>query len=127
MASKEETGKLWGGRFTGSVDPVMEKFNASFPFDKRMWKEDLQGSAAYAKGLLDAHVLTEAECNEIINGLSLVAEEWRSGKFEEKPGDEDIHTANERRLKELIGKVGGKLHTGRSRNDQPYRLRASKS
>lgn len=110
--------KLWGGRFTGATDPLMEKFNESLPFDRRMWAEDIRGSQAYAKALAKAGVLTEEESATIVDGLSSVASEWEAGSFEVKQGDEDIHTANERRLSELIGPLGGKLHTGRSRNDQ---------
>ncbi|PRW61120.1 argininosuccinate lyase [Chlorella sorokiniana] len=113
-----EAKKLWGGRFTGATDPLMEKFNESLPFDRRMWAEDIRGSQAYAKALAKAGVLTQDEADTIVEGLSKVAEEWAAGTFEVKPGDEDIHTANERRLSELIGATGGKLHTGRSRNDQ---------
>jgi argininosuccinate lyase len=112
------TKKLWGGRFTGKTDPLMEKFNESLPFDKRMWAQDIKGSQAYAKALSKSGVLTNAEATSIIDGLSKVASEWESGSFEIKQGDEDIHTANERRLSEIIGAAGGKLHTGRSRNDQ---------
>lgn len=113
-----ETKKLWGGRFTGKTDPLMEKFNESLPFDRRMWAEDIQGSQAYAKALAKAGVLTEEEALAISGGLDEVAEEWRTDSFAVKAGDEDIHTANERRLSEIVGSVGGKLHTGRSRNDQ---------
>eukprot|EP00877_Chromochloris_zofingiensis_P009694 jgi/Chrzof1/4979/Cz15g07080.t1 len=77
-----------------------------------------QGSQAYAKALSKVGILTQDEAQTIVDGLSQVADEWRNGKFVIKQGDEDIHTANERRLTELIGSVGGKLHTGRSRNDQ---------
>jgi argininosuccinate lyase len=96
----------------------MEKFNESLSFDKRMWSQDIRGSIAYAKSIAKVGIITQEECNEIVGGLESVAEEWKNGTFEEKPGDEDIHTANERRLTELIGPTGGKLHTGRSRNDQ---------
>ena len=116
--SAAEPKKLWGGRFTGATDPLMEKFNESLPFDKRMWAEDIQGSQAYARALSKAGVLTPDEATQIVNGLGQVAEEWKAGAFEIKQGDEDIHTANERRLSEIIGPLGGKLHTGRSRNDQ---------
>jgi len=78
----------------------------------------VQGSQAYAKALAKAGVLTGEEASTLVDGLDSVAEEWRSGSFEVVSGDEDIHTANERRLSELVGPVGGKLHTGRSRNDQ---------
>jgi len=114
----EGTRKLWGGRFTGKTDPLMEKFNESLPVDKRMWKEDIEGSQAYAKALAKAGILTQEESATIVKGLGQVADEWAAGKFEIKQGDEDIHTANERRLTEIVGAVGGKLHTGRSRNDQ---------
>ena len=107
-----------GGRFSGSVDPVMEKFNASISFDKRMWEEDINGSITYARALVQMGVVTKEESEELIKGLNLVKAEWGDGSFVLKDSDEDIHTANERRLTELIGPLGGKLHTGRSRNDQ---------
>jgi len=107
-----------GGRFKGGTDPIMEKFNESINFDKRMWDQDIRGSIAYAKGIAKAGIITTDEEASLINGLGQVREEWYNGTFVLKPGDEDIHTANERRLTELIGPVGGKLHTGRSRNDQ---------
>lgn len=110
--------KLWGGRFTGATDPLMEQFNASIGFDKRFWAVDIHGSQAYARGLARADIITTAEAEAIVAGLERVADEWRRGEFVIKPNDEDIHTANERRLTELIGAVAGKLHTGRSRNDQ---------
>ncbi len=110
--------KLWGGRFTGATDPLMEAFNASIGFDQRLWAVDIQGSQAYARALARAGILTDAEAAAICAGLDRVAEEWRNGTFTIQAGDEDIHTANERRLTELIGAVAGKLHTGRSRNDQ---------
>ncbi|KAH9254815.1 argininosuccinate lyase [Batrachochytrium salamandrivorans] len=119
LSSSSASTKLWGGRFTGAVDPLMEKFNASILFDQRMWKEDLQGSKAYAQTLHRAKLLNEHETKEMVRGLDLVANEWANSKFQLKPSDEDIHTANERRLTELIGSgIAGKLHTGRSRNDQ---------
>ncbi|KAL8584782.1 hypothetical protein ACOMHN_035701 [Nucella lapillus] len=177
--------KLWGGRFTGGTDPIMESFNASISYDKRMWKADIEGSQAYVKAIekvgivttkerdsiLTGHtaphrtaphhtvfrmfhkgsmtlcfqgsrayvkaiekvgigsqayvkaiekvgIVTTKERDSILKGLDEVKWEWKSGSFELKSGDEDIHTANERRLKELIGATAGKLHTGRSRNDQ---------
>ncbi|KAF8575800.1 argininosuccinate lyase [Ramaria rubella] len=83
-----------------------------------MHAEDIQGSIAYAKALKIAGVLTRDEELQLVDGLKTVGEEWKTQQFQIKPEDEDIHTANERRLKELVGPVGGKLHTGRSRNDQ---------
>ncbi|NXB99752.1 ARLY2 lyase, partial [Orthonyx spaldingii] len=110
--------KLWGGRFSGSTDPIMEMLNASISYDQRLSEVDIQGSKAYAKALEKAGILSKTELEKILSGLEKVSEEWCEGVFVLKPSDEDIHTANERRLKELIGDVAGKLHTGRSRNDQ---------
>ena len=110
--------KLWGGRFTGKVDPIMEQFNLSLEVDKVMWAADIDGSVAYSRALEKAKVISKAEGESIRTGLGKVKAEWAAGEFVEKPGDEDIHTANERRLSELVGSVAGKLHTGRSRNDQ---------
>uniref|UniRef100_A0A3Q3E4U2 Argininosuccinate lyase n=1 Tax=Labrus bergylta TaxID=56723 RepID=A0A3Q3E4U2_9LABR len=110
--------KLWGGRFVGNTDPIMEKFNASIAYDQRMWDADIRGSKAYVKALEKAKLVTTEEMNHIVQGLNQISEEWSQGVFVIKPGDEDIHTANERRLTELIGAPAGKLHTGRSRNDQ---------
>ena len=81
----------------------------------------VQGSQAYAKALDKVGILTSDESTDIIQGLDKVASEWEGGTFEIKQGDEDIHTANERRLTELIGSVGGKLHTGR--NELPWSVR----
>uniref|UniRef100_A0A7N8XPM3 Argininosuccinate lyase n=1 Tax=Mastacembelus armatus TaxID=205130 RepID=A0A7N8XPM3_9TELE len=111
-------GKLWGGRFVGDTDPVMEKFNASIAFDQRMWDADIRGSKAYVRALEKAKLVTTDEMTRILQGMDQLSEEWSKGIFVIQPGDEDIHTANERRLKELIGEAAGKLHTGRSRNDQ---------
>lgn len=107
-----------GGRFKGGTDPIMEKFNESMWFDKRMWAQDIRGSIAYAKAIGKVGIITDEEVQLLVKGLGDVHKEWEEGKFEIKPGDEDIHTANERRLTEIIGPTGGKLHTGRSRNDQ---------
>jgi argininosuccinate lyase len=110
--------KLWGGRFEGNPDELMERFNASIGFDWRLWAADIEGSMAYAKALHRAGLLTAGERDRLIQGLEAVAREFEAGQFEIKPSDEDIHTAVERRLGELIGDLAGKLHTGRSRNDQ---------
>lgn len=106
------------GRFSGKTDALMDQFNASIHFDKRMAKVDCLGSQAYAKALQLKGLLTAEERDDLIRGLDLVAAEWAENSFELKASDEDIHTANERRLGELVGGVAGKLHTGRSRNDQ---------
>uniref|UniRef100_A0A8C0UAZ8 Argininosuccinate lyase n=1 Tax=Cyanistes caeruleus TaxID=156563 RepID=A0A8C0UAZ8_CYACU len=110
--------KLWGGRFSGSTDPIMEMLNASISYDQRLAEVDIQGSRAYAKALEKSGILSKTELEKILGGLEKISEEWSKGVFGVIQTDEDIHTANERRLKELIGDVAGKLHTGRSRNDQ---------
>jgi len=96
----------------------MHEFNQSLKYDKRMYDADIRGSIAYSKALTLAGILTKDEEVKIVNGLEAVKKEWDDGVFQAQPDDEDIHTANERRLTELIGPLGGKLHTGRSRNDQ---------
>jgi len=109
---------LWGGRFSGKTDERMRQFNDSISFDCRLWAADIQGSMAYARALAKAGLIHEDECAELLAGLGRVRSEFEAGLFSLQAGDEDIHTAVERRLSELIGAVAGKLHTGRSRNDQ---------
>ncbi|KAF5365795.1 hypothetical protein D9758_003246 [Tetrapyrgos nigripes] len=118
MSSQPTKQKLWGGRFTGQTDPLMHEFNQSLAYDQKMHAADIKGSIAYTKGLKRVGILTGEEEAKIISGLEAVGKEWQEGKFIVQPDDEDIHTANERRLSEIIGPLGGKLHTGRSRNDQ---------
>ncbi len=110
--------KLWGGRFSKATDAMVHQFNASLPFDQRLYDEDITGSIAWARGLQAAAVLTPLEADTLVAGLEQVRQEFEQGTFPFAPGDEDIHSAVERRLTELVGPVGGKLHTGRSRNDQ---------
>jgi argininosuccinate lyase len=109
---------LWGGRFSGKLDEGAFLLNTSLPFDKRLAKQDVRGSVAWSEAITQAGVLTEEESRRIISGLEAVAAEFESGSFVFAESDEDIHTAVERRLGELIGSLAGKLHTGRSRNDQ---------
>ncbi len=109
---------LWGGRFTGEMDALMWRFNASLEFDRRLYRADIKGSIAYAAALAEAGVIGEEERAALVQGLEAVLAEFEEGTFTFRPEDEDIHTAVERRLGELIGPVAGKLHTGRSRNDQ---------
>ncbi len=109
---------LWGGRFSGKMDPQAWALNASLPFDRRLARQDVRGSIAWAHAIQKAGVLTETECAGICNGLETIRNEFKSGRFAFQESDEDIHTAVERRLAELIGPTAGKLHTGRSRNDQ---------
>lgn len=162
--------KLWGGRFTGKTDPLMEQFNNSIRFDRRLWDHDIRGSVAYAKALGRCGILAAAEVDSIVSGLAKVRSycgyvlrarctaylafgrgarrrlpsifsdkvcdeslvflhqphplcspslilqvraEWAENRFVISSSDEDIHSANERRLTEIIGAVAGKLHTGR--------------
>ena len=109
---------LWGGRFSEPTDADLRALNDSIGFDVRFAEQDIKGSMAYARALSAAGVLTDDEANRICGGLDAVRQEFEDGSFEYADGDEDIHTAVERRLIELVGEVGGKLHTGRSRNDQ---------
>ncbi|MFN8497069.1 MAG: argininosuccinate lyase [Anaerolineae bacterium] len=110
--------KLWGGRFTTPTDSLMERFNASIPFDWRLYDADISGSVAYARALARSGLITGTEATTLMDGLATVRREFGDGSFEIRLSDEDIHTAVERRLYELVGPVAGKLHTGRSRNDQ---------
>ncbi|KAI0314270.1 argininosuccinate lyase [Amylostereum chailletii] len=118
MSSQPTKQKLWGGRFTGKTDPLMHAFNQSLSYDRRMHAQDIRGSISYAKSLAKVGILTAEEEANMVAGLEAVGQEWASGQFVIQEDDEDIHTANERRLSEIIGPLGGKLHTGRSRNDQ---------
>lgn len=112
-SAKGQSLRLWGGRFSGETDPLMVKYNASISFDKRMCLADVRGSVEYSRALHRCGVITEEEQRAIERGLGDVEREWRAGTFVIADDDEDIHTANERRLTELIGPVAGKLHTGR--------------
>ena len=110
--------KAWGGRFTQPADPTAEKFTGSLAFDRRLWPQDIRGSMAWARALARTGLLTETERDTILEGLDRVRSELEAGTFPFRPELEDIHLNVERRLLELVGEVGGKLHTGRSRNDQ---------
>ncbi len=110
--------KLWGGRFSEELQSQAAEYNNSIAFDWRLVDADIRGSLAWAGGLAKAGVLSGEEAGQIRAGLEQVLAEVRSGQFTPSFSDEDVHTAVERRLTELIGPVGGKLHTGRSRNDQ---------
>ncbi|KAF0107111.1 MAG: argininosuccinate lyase [Chloroflexi bacterium] len=109
---------LWGGRFSTKLNQKAWMLNSSLPFDQRLAVQDVTGSIAWAGALLEASVFNEDEHAAIQCGLNTIAAEFESSSFIFVDSDEDIHTAVERRLGELIGIVAGKLHTGRSRNDQ---------
>ncbi|MEJ5256345.1 MAG: argininosuccinate lyase [Acidimicrobiales bacterium] len=109
---------LWHGRFEGGPADELLAFTVSLPFDQRLARDDLQGSRAHVRGLVRAGVLTLEEAQAVLEALDQVEAELSSGSFTFLPTDEDIHTAVERRVTELAGVAGAKLHTGRSRNDQ---------
>ena len=109
---------LWSGRFRAGLNSLASVLNNSLPVDKRLYAEDIHGSQAWARALAAAGVLSPGECDSLVSGLQTVLEEMEAGTFQFTDNDEDIHTAVERRLTEIVGPVGGKLHTGRSRNDQ---------
>ena len=119
---KAKTGKagdkLWQGRFQGGMASSMERLSVSLPFDRKLFREDIEGSIAHAKGLRAANVLTAGELSRMVLGLKGVLADLERGADLFRPGDEDIHMAVERILTERIGALGRKLHTGRSRNDQ---------
>ena len=110
--------KIWSGRFNQPTDKLLEEFNASINFDKTLYRQDLKASLAHATMLESIGLLSKLELESIKDGLNQVKQEIESGAFEFKTADEDIHMSIEKRLTELIGEVGRKLHTARSRNDQ---------
>jgi len=109
---------LWGGRFSGPSDADLRALNDSLSFDQRFYAQDIAGSMAYAKAIAAAGVISGDDAENIIAGLEQIEAEFKAHTFAFASGDEDIHSAVERRLIELVGAVGGRLHTGRSRNDQ---------
>ncbi|MDQ4132603.1 MAG: argininosuccinate lyase [Actinomycetota bacterium] len=109
---------LWHGRLPGSPAEELWAFSASVGFDRRLAECDVAGSHAHVRGLARAGLLSAEEAGELLSALAQVGEELASGDFAFLPDDEDVHTAVERRVTEVAGPVGAKLHTGRSRNDQ---------
>ncbi len=116
MAESKE--KPWQGRFSGGTAKLVEEFTVSLHYDRRLYGYDIAGSMAHARMLGRQGILTGDEVEAIVKGLEAVRAEIETGEFVFDPGDEDIHMAIERRLTALIGEVGRKLHTARSRNDQ---------
>lgn len=110
--------QLWGGRFTKETDKLVYNFNASISFDKRFWKQDIQGSIAHVTMLAKQGILTDEEKSQIIEGLDSILRDVESGILEITDEYEDIHSFVEANLIDRIGDAGKKLHTGRSRNDQ---------
>jgi argininosuccinate lyase len=110
--------KLWGGRFKEGTSASVEAYTESVSFDWRLYREDIAGSQAHARMLARQGVLTSEEAESLCRGLDQVRDEIKSGAFQWKAELEDVHMNIEARLTEIVGPVGGKLHTGRSRNDQ---------
>ncbi|MCB9896816.1 MAG: argininosuccinate lyase [Planctomycetes bacterium] len=106
------------GRFAGGVHPALDAINRSLPFDRRLWRQDIAGSRAHVRMLGATGILPKDAVANILRGLGLVEREFAEGRFVEHPGDEDVHMAVERRLTELVGDDGKRLHAARSRNDQ---------
>lgn len=110
--------QLWTSRFTGRMNPYAWVYNESLSFDHVMAQEDIENSISWATGLMAAKVISADEFALIAQGLTRISDAFENGTFVYKEGDEDIHTAVERALTDMIGPLAGKLHTGRSRNDQ---------
>jgi len=109
---------LWHGRFEGGPAAELMAYTESLSFDQRLWPDDIEGSRAHVRMLAHVGILGAAERDAVLSALDTVAAEMAAGSFVFVPSDEDIHTAVERRVTELAGAAGAKLHTGRSRNDQ---------
>ncbi len=118
MSDTKSSNAMWGGRFASGPDAIMEAINASIGFDKRMARQDIEGSRAHASMLAAAGILTDKDADAIREGLLTVLSEIDSGTFVYSTALEDIHMNVESRLKELVGEAAGRLHTARSRNDQ---------
>ena len=110
--------KLWGGRFSKNTNELVDAFNASIEFDKRLYHEDIRGSIAHATMLGRAGIIPQADAEEIVNGLKQILADIEAGNFSFEVSLEDIHMNIEARLTERIGSAGARLHTARSRNDQ---------
>ena len=118
MSNNKDQNKLWGGRFTEATDAFVQRFTASVDFDRRLFQQDIDGSAAHAKMLAKAGILTADEVSQILDGLESIRQDIIDDNFEWSVALEDVHMNIEAALTSRIGDVGKKLHTGRSRNDQ---------
>jgi len=110
--------KMWSGRFSASASSLLDQFNASIMYDRKLYKEDIEGSLAHAAMLAKQGILSTEELTQIVEGLNQVMNEIESGEFKWNISDEDLHMGIEKRLTAIIGDAGKKLHTARSRNDQ---------
>jgi argininosuccinate lyase len=114
----DDSNSMWGGRFAEGPAAIMREINASIPFDKRLWQQDIAGSQAHVAMLAESGIVTAEDARAISEGLEQVAGEYAANGVPEDLALEDIHMATESRLAELIGAPAGRLHTARSRNDQ---------
>ena len=110
--------QTWSQRFEAGLNPTIARFNASIGFDIELLEYDITGSQAHAKMLVETGIISPEEGEALVNGLEMIRQEYRRGEFTPGIEAEDVHFAVERRLTELVGDVGKKLHTARSRNDQ---------
>ncbi|MBQ0067018.1 MAG: argininosuccinate lyase, partial [Phascolarctobacterium sp.] len=110
--------KLWGGRFSKETNELVDAYNASISYDKRLYREDIRGSVAHAKMLVRQKIISKKDGDAIVKGLQAILQQIEKGKFEFVTELEDIHMNIESRLSEKIGVAGARLHTARSRNDQ---------
>jgi len=110
--------KLWQGRFDRPLNKLVEEYTASIHFDSRLYHYDIMGSMAHCRMLAECQIISHDDASKIVEGLGQILREFERGEIRLDPGQEDIHMAIEQRLMQIIGDVGGKLHTARSRNDQ---------
>ena len=115
---KKNSNAMWGGRFAAGPSAVMREINASIPFDKQLWRQDIRASLAHVAMLAEQGIVEADDATQIINGLNQIAQEFEANGIEEDLDLEDIHMHVEARLTEIVGPVAGRLHTARSRNDQ---------
>jgi argininosuccinate lyase len=110
--------KLWGGAFDGRTHPAVEAFTDSTRYEDRLVPHDITGSVAHARMLGHVGIVSKAETSRLVKGLERIRKEWLAGSFKLDPAYEDVHGNVEARLREIVGPAAGKLHSGRSRNDQ---------
>jgi argininosuccinate lyase len=110
--------QMWGGRFASGPAAIMEEINASIDYDRKLYRQDIDGSIAHATMLAECHIISTDDRDKIIDGLNTIRSEIENGEFAFSRKLEDIHMNIEARLAEMIGPAAGRLHTARSRNDQ---------
>ena len=115
---RKTTNLVWGGRFKKESSDLLKKINNSIKFDYQLAYQDVQLSKSYAKSLLECKILSATEFKKIFNALNIILDEIQNGKFKFSDSHEDIHMNIEMALKEKVGRLAGKIHTGKSRNDQ---------